>query len=721
MRHILAWIATVEILGLAALPILRAFFRNRRDAALLSRPLGLALVSFAGWALALLPEIPFHRGVLLLALALLALLSLLAHRRSPERGSPFWGKEETRAALFFWAAAGVFLVIRAAAPGVYGQEKYMDLAFFSSIVRHDAIPPLDPWMAGRTINYYYWGYLLVAALAKLSSVTPFVAYNLAVATFAGYSFVAAVCLGLRLSSGRLAAGVGAGLAAVFAGNPQGALDAWKAPFDRGFDYFHASRVIGAGNTINEFPFFTFFHADLHPHLLGFPYFLAAFALAHGFVVRASPSPDGGPGGVGSFLRRWVAPILLLVLAAGTAMATNKWNTPAMGFLLLLTGVLRQTEGARLPAARDLLRGAFLGAFLFLLALMIWLPYSLSYGLPNNGLGRTQETSGFFEFLGVWGAFLLVAYASLLTLRRQQETWAKGGLVFTAVLALSWLLALLWKGTPWKTSMPVLVLIVPLAYLAGSYGWEALRRQDRESVFTALLLLFALAIVLGCELIHFKDSYGAQLHRMNTIFKFYLQAWPLLAVSAAVFAERAWRSGGRRSHGFRAAIAIAAFLALLYPLNATVSRLRQREGPFSLDARGPLTSRAPGDAAAIAWLEKNAPRRAVVLEAAGDPYSDYARIASHTGVPTILGWANHEGLWRSNDPEIAVRENLVRAFYTVPDAGTALQFLQRFRVTHVAVGPLERSTYPQADRVASYPFLEPVHTGETTIYLVSAGP
>jgi uncharacterized membrane protein len=61
----------------------------------------------------------------------------------------------------------------------------MDLAFFNSIARHGAMPPLDPWMAGRTINYYYWGYLLAASLAKLASVTPFVSYNLAVATFAG--------------------------------------------------------------------------------------------------------------------------------------------------------------------------------------------------------------------------------------------------------------------------------------------------------------------------------------------------------------------------------------------------------------------------------------------------------------------------------------------------------------------------------------------------------
>lgn len=719
MRHILAWIGTVEVIGLAALPILRSFFRNRRDAALLSRPLGLALVAFVAWGFSL-PGLPFGRGLLLFGLLLVAMLSTVAHRRGPERGSQFWGKEETRAAILFWAAAGVFLLIRAAAPGIYGQEKYMDLAFLNSLTRNDAMPPLDPWMAGKTINYYYWGYLLAASLAKLSGVTTFISYNLAVATFAGYSFVAAVCLGLRLSAGRLAAGLGAGLATVFAGNLQGALDAWEAPFDKGFDYFHASRVIGGDKTINEFPFFTFFHADLHPHLLAFPYFLAAFAAAHIFIERGRLARGEAGSGAKGFLPRRAAPALLLALTAGTAMAANKWNTPAMGILLVFTGALRQTEGRRLPTARELLRGAAFGAFLFLLALLLFLPYSLSYGLPNNGLGRTHETSGFLEFLGVWGILLAVAYAALLLLKERDGANARGGLFLTGVVALSWLLALLWSQTPWKMPMPVLALLLPLAYLAARAGRDALRQEDGPLAFASFLLLLAVAIIVGCELIHFKDSYGQDLHRMNTIFKFYLQAWPLLAVAAAVLAERAWRAGGRGSRAFRAVLTLAAFLALLYPLNATVSRFRQSEGAPSLDARAPFERRAPADAAAVAFLEKNAPRGSVVMEATGNPYSDYARISSHTGIPTVLGWGNHEGLWRGNDPEVAERERAVRAFYEAPDPPSAYAILKRFGVTHVVVGPLEETSNPNAADVIYYPFMRGVHPGETLVFLVLSG-
>jgi uncharacterized membrane protein len=106
-----------------------------------------------------------------------------------------------------------------------------------------------------------------------------------------------------------------------------------------------------------------------------------------------------------------------------------------------------------------------------------------------------------------------------------------------------------------------------------------------------------------------------------------------------------------------------------------------------------------------------------MEATGDPYSEFSRVSSHTGIPTVLGWANHEGLWRSNAPEVNERARMIYAFYASPNLGLqqAYGILQRYGVTHVVVGGLERQTYPAAARVGAYPFLKPVVTGETTVY------
>jgi YYY domain-containing protein len=716
MRDILAWALTVEALGLAALPLLRLFFHNRRDAALLSRPVGLALVAYLAWAATLLPRIPFDRRLIFFALLAVSAVSYGIHRKARASGgrSAFWGPEETRAAVWFWGATAVFLVIRAAVPEILGAEKFMDLAFFNSMTRHGAMPPLDPWMAGKTINYYYWGYLLAAVLAKLASVTPFVSYNLSVATFAGYTFVAAASLGRRLCDGSRAAAIGSGFVAVFAGNVQGAIDAIRAPFDRGFDYWHASRVIAKGDTINEFPFFTFFHADLHPHLLAFPYYLAAFVFAH----RLFAGETAGDEDLATRRRRSALVYFFCAFVAGTAIAANKWNTPSIGIALALAAAFRPTGGRSLPAFPRFLRGGLLGALCFLTALVLWLPNSLTYQLPNNGLGKTTQQSGLFEFLGVWGLFFAVGIVALWPARPENEVQRRRGDLFLAAAAG----AALFSG--FFLRKPALLPIVFLALLALARGVRALRASDGggpSALFASLLLLLALGMIGGCEFIYFKDSYGGQLQRMNTIFKFYLQAWPLFGIAVVVFAQRAWRIPGRRARAVRLLAAAAAAVAVLYPANAAASRLRQRQGTFSLDAMPALARRNAGDAAAIAWLEENAAGRSVVLEATGNPYQELARISSHTGLPTVMGWANHEGLWRSNDKEVNVRADLVRGFYSTADEETALEIVRKFNVSYVILGDLERATHPNADHIANFLFLESVLKGPTTVFKVRSAP
>jgi uncharacterized membrane protein len=207
--------------------------------------------------------------------------------------------------------------------------------------------------------------------------------------------------------------------------------------------------------------------------------------------------------------------------------------------------------------------------------------------------------------------------------------------------------------------------------------------------------------------------------MNTIFKFYHQAWPLVAIGAAVFAGRALAAGGGRHRAQRAVLTVCVLLAALWPLNAAVSRFRQRDRPLSLDAHGPLASRDGGDAAVIDWLLHNAHVGSVILEASGDPYSEFARMSSHTGIPTVLGWANHEGLWRANDPAVATRLAEIKLFYTTPNPLVAREVLNRYGVTHVVVGEMERRLYGGAGGVQAFDFLTPVfHSGGTTIYAVA---
>ena len=414
IRDVLAWALATELVGLAVLPLLRSFFDNRRDAALLSRPIGLAVVAYVGWALSLATPLGFRRVTLLVALVAvggrLALRPAPRARRTRPRARRGGGGNGATRRSSAPSSSGELGRRLPADPGGRARDPR----------RREVHGPRLPELAralpracrrairgwpGKTINYYYWGYLLAAAQAQLSGrraddrVQP-LGRDASPASRSRRPRLSGCASPAAGSASALAAGAGA----VFAGNLAGALDAWNAPFAADFDYWHASRVIGPENfkTINEFPFFTFFHADLHPHLLAFPFFIAAFVVAHRWVEAGNERGSA----------RWPS-MLLVALVAGTARAANFWNLPAMAILLVACGVFRPTRGARLPGRRSGdPRRSHRRRRSLVASLVLFYPYTSSFVLESNGLGRATMFSGLIEFAGVWGILLAVCALGL---------------------------------------------------------------------------------------------------------------------------------------------------------------------------------------------------------------------------------------------------------------------------------------------------------------------
>jgi YYY domain-containing protein len=200
MMHVLSWWLAVEVIGLAALPLAWRLFRNLPDRGYaLAKPLGLLLTCYLFWLSGSLGLLANTRAAILLCILIVAggsaLISLKSGSPSVDdtghEGRPTSGglvqflRDNVRLVVanevLLAAALGVWALVRAYNPEISGTEKPMDFAFLNAILRSEYFPPLDPWLSGFAISYYYFGYMIVAMLTRLAGVPSEVAFNLAIA------------------------------------------------------------------------------------------------------------------------------------------------------------------------------------------------------------------------------------------------------------------------------------------------------------------------------------------------------------------------------------------------------------------------------------------------------------------------------------------------------------------------------------------------------------
>lgn len=177
---ILVWWLASSLLGLLALPLtLRVFRRLPERGYAFARPLGLMGSSFVLWLGASLGFIPNDLGGAVGALLIFGALSLALGARSELRQ---WLREQRRVVLAMEAVFAVsFLVwafVRANNPEIQFTEKPMELAFINGILRSESFPPIDPWLSGYGISYYYFGYVMIGQLTLLTGASSSVAFNL---------------------------------------------------------------------------------------------------------------------------------------------------------------------------------------------------------------------------------------------------------------------------------------------------------------------------------------------------------------------------------------------------------------------------------------------------------------------------------------------------------------------------------------------------------------
>lgn len=608
----------------------------------LGLPVGLVVSALPGWLLSVARPVGIDRVVLpLWGLVPVVLLVLF---RSSLPSPPSRALRVLLPFALFAAVLGAYFWLRFASGDVRPTEKPMDFAVLSALTTTPALPLADPWMAGERFPYYHFGTVLFALPLRISGIAPEVGYNVVCALLAAVA-AAAVFGAVRARGG------GAGLALfgafllAFAGTFDGARQLLAGTKLGEINLWESSRRVA--DTITEWPLFTLHLGDLHPHAVAMPLLIALAALAGRVRGAAGVVLDG---------------ILLAAL-----LSANPWDLPA-GFLVVAAGCL-----VRLGPVTAALRGVATVA----VAAPLLVPFLLSPRPEMQGfravVGKTTAPEAFLHF----GALLLVpALAVGLALVRAGDR--PDDSLFLATLFPAAALAVVVV-----TQRPALGLAVGFLLAA------AFLRTRVEGALRAGLLLAAAACVLVAipELVAVKDPYGDQYHRMNTVFKCYAGAAVLLAVAAPLLLPLPL-SSRRLRPAIRGLLGVALAATLVHPATLAVQRARAEAG--TLDGLAWLSREMPGDRQAVDWLRKNAPRTAVVLESVGSAYVDNGRIGTASGRPIVLGWSQHEGLWRgaAGQPEVDRRVADVKTVYTSEDRNAVAAVLSRYRVRYVVVGALE---------------------------------
>jgi len=710
--QVILWFFLIELLGLLSIPFAENAGNRLADGGVsAAKTLGIMLVAYFSWVFSYIWG--FNRITILISFLVLFLLSI----------GLYWKKRIFPARkvllvneLVFLAAFFFFLIIRVHLPEIYMHEKFMDSAFLNAIIRTSSFPPADPWFAGGSLDFYYYlGYLSVGVPGKLCAVKPSILFNLAIALTFALSFNLFFGIGYNLTHGKIRYGLLTAGSGMLLGNLQGLIEfvsmyVLKEQVSSMY-YWSSSRVIPF--TINEFPYFTFIHGDLHSHMLAIPFQLLVLGFLLNIYFRKNEH---------SVFENSLS-FFTFAIALGFLFPSNSWDFPVY-FGLTLFVIFAFYYGHYIQKKNTFYSiSGFFGTFILIsvFSFLSYLPFYLFFS-PQSAEGfdfvLPESRATIDKFLVLFGLFLFLIFSFLVI---RLDSGRKIGF-FILLVGGSALLSVVW-------AIPLLSVLLPLLVLS---LFLFLKDLPEKSATGFVYLLIATAAFLGllCEVVFLDDPISGEFARMNTVFKFYMHLWIFLAIAASYsyYELRSFSEGESGNRGLlkgayvkRAWAAVLVLLVIscsFFPVVSTCTRINEMNAEPSLDGMEYMKELDMGDYNAINWMQENITGSPVVLEAAADDggYGYTSRVSANTGLPTVIGWARHERFWGRDHGEVKQRIKDVRSIYSTGNEKKALELMDKYNVSYVYIGNLERQMYSiKLDKFEDKTYFEPVYRGIVTIY------
>ena len=381
-------------------------------------------------------------------------------------------------------------------------------------------------------------------------------------------------------------------------------------------WFRASRVVTdydlSGEPIGtqpiaEFPAFSFILGDNHPHVLALPFVLMAIGMMLNLTLLRRPPT--------------ASELLLYGLVIGGLTFLNAWDGAIYLFGMVGAEALRRllTSESGALRKRDWLGLARFGATIALVAFVAYLPYFIGFRSQAGGLlPNLLHPTLFRRFFLMFGPLIVLVGAYLLVEvwrghKANRLNWRlalkASGISLVALASLTIALSivighfaratseyspligqLLQRRLEFGSTSVILLLgivivlarVFPARRQAIAEGNVAIDwiKYPSATGFVLLLIGMGLALTLFPEFLYLKDNFGV---RINTVFKFYYQAWALWSLAGA-YAVYSILADGRlpRPHrlirlGFALALALSLGAGFIYSIEGVYHRAQIETG------------------------------------------------------------------------------------------------------------------------------------------------
>ncbi|RJS68090.1 hypothetical protein CW696_09420 [ANME-2 cluster archaeon] len=691
LNEAVIWYAMISFIGAAAFPIVSMVCKNLSDHGYcISKIVGILMLAYLTWILSY--PLSFNRDVVLLSLAIICIVSLICIKNRPQIKWEIVIRNE----VLFFIVFIVFLTIRVYNPEItaFG-EKFMDFAFLNAVMRSSHFPPHDPWLSGGLLNfYYYFGYLIVAVLSKLSGIPTTITYNLGLVTFSALAASASFGIGYDLTK-KARYGISTMIIIVFIANPYivfnltgSFLHLPVTHHENLFGFWASTRVIP--NTINEFPYFSFIFGDLHPHVISIPFQLLALTL----LLNIYKSTDKGINIYGETRIHVLAGIIISALSIGVLFPMNAWDYPTYLALFIIIVLIQQYRTARI---RDALIPII---SVVIMSVILFVPFYMDFhGTGASEIGISHQKTLLINFIEIFALFLFLIFSSLFSHLDLDRRYVIALIPIT-------ILSLLF--------FQILIIIIPLIVLC----LYLFHKDTKNNQFVLALVLVGSLLAVFCEIFYLNDRLGAPNERMNTVFKLYLQIWILWGVAAGycLYDLSLKHLISRKRTIWTVLFCILIASCCIYPFTATYTKMNIDHNPASLDGIAYLNGSDRGDYFAISWIRRNITGTPVIIEAPGRCYSTDSRVSAFTGLPTVIGWEGHEMMWRGSYEDVRVRAEDVDKIYSTGNINTAIGLLNKYNVSYVYIGAAERARYGKGlDKFEDGDCFEWIYIGSVRIY------